>query len=309
MPIDLRPLALVVLVACAGISTDKAEDSGSPDDTDFPAPPGETTTLYPVDSATTPEHSGCASTWWTHSGTVYCGRPLDVGGPRRAEAAAAPAWAGAVEVDAPPDAAALAEAWRRQGLEEHASVGSFARFTLDLLAVAAPPELLAEAQRAAGDEVEHARLCFALARALDGRDEGPGPLVTPAIPPCAGLADLAVRTLLEGCLNETVAAAVAVAQRATATDPEVFAALDRIAEDEARHAALAWRTVEWALRTGGPEVRAAVAAAYRTWSPVVPATGRDRSGDGWPSDAALAAVVARTQREVIAPAAAALGLA
>ena len=39
-----------------------------------------------------------------------------------------------------------------------------------------------------------------------------------------------------------------------------------LAADEGRHAALAWRTVAWALRVGGDDVRAAVTAAWRGWA-------------------------------------------
>ncbi len=79
----------------------------------------------------------------------------------------------------------------------------------------------------------------------------------------ASLARLAVSTLKEGCIGETVAAVIAAEQLARATDPAVRAALAGIAADEARHAELAWRTVAWAMDTGGPAVREAVDAALR----------------------------------------------
>ena len=47
----------------------------------------------------------------------------------------------------------LAECWAQDALAEHASIASFARFTLQLMAVGAPPQLLADTQRAAADEV------------------------------------------------------------------------------------------------------------------------------------------------------------
>lgn len=64
----------------------------------------------------------------------------------------------------------------------------------------------------------------------------------------------------QGCIGETVSAALAAASRDAATEPEVKAALTRITSDEARHSLLAWRTARWALSKGDNEVRAAVEA-------------------------------------------------
>ncbi len=67
------------------------------------------------------------------------------------------------------DRRALAEDWGRAAATEHASVGSFARFTLDLMRFDAPPDLVESAQRAGLDEIHHARLCFGLRRPTTGR--------------------------------------------------------------------------------------------------------------------------------------------
>ena len=63
---------------------------------------------------------------------------------------------------------------------------------------------------------------------------------------------------VQGCIGETVSAALAAAARDAATDEEVVDALTRIASDEARHARLAWSTAKWALSKGDASVRAAV---------------------------------------------------
>ena len=47
--------------------------------------------------------------------------------------------------------------WLRQAEEEHASVASFARHTLQLMSFGAPSELLKESQRASVDEIKHAK--------------------------------------------------------------------------------------------------------------------------------------------------------
>ena len=52
-------------------------------------------------------------------------------------------------------------------------------------------------------------------------------------------------TLLDGCINETLAAVEAAHLSKQATDPKLVAILESIARDESRHAALAWRTVRW----------------------------------------------------------------
>lgn len=75
---------------------------------------------------------------------------------------------------------AIARGWARAGLLEHASIAAFARFTLQLLALGAPPALVLDARAAIGDETEHARLCFTIASAYAGRPLGPWP---PSRPP------------------------------------------------------------------------------------------------------------------------------
>jgi hypothetical protein len=163
---------------------------------------------------------------------------------------------------APATLLVLAEQWSRDGLAEHASIASFARFALELMAVGAPPELVAAAHAAAIDEVKHARACLSLARRYRGRDVKPGPFPLPNnVAVSSDVADLVARVALEGCVGETIAAMQAAHQLEVATDPEVKRVLAMIAEDEARHAELAWRTVSWALASGGMEMRGAVERA------------------------------------------------
>jgi hypothetical protein len=213
--------------------------------------------------------------------------------------------------------AALAEAWTASALLEHASVASFARVSLSLLAAGAPADLLARTQEAALDEILHARLCFALASAYRGETVAPGPFpIAGAVPVATTLAALAASAVEEGCVGETVAAVVAAEQLARATDPAVRAALSRIAADEARHAELAWRTVAWAVSRGGAEVRAAVRRALLGVLGRVPAqaaserpAGERRAvmeAHGCLDGAAVAEAVAAAMTEVVAPAVRAL---
>jgi hypothetical protein len=153
----------------------------------------------------------------------------------------------------------LAEMWVSDARSEHASIASFARATLELLALAAPPALVHATQAASLDEVEHARVCFALASRHAGRALGPGPL--PATSPrAADLVRLACDVFVEGCVGETIAALAATRAGHGCEDAEVRAALARISDDETRHAALAWATLAWACERGGAAARAAVRA-------------------------------------------------
>jgi hypothetical protein len=61
--------------------------------------------------------------------------------------------------------------------------------------------------------------------------------------------------VLANLLGETVAAIEANEESLSEADPAVARALARIAEDEARHAALAWRTVAWMVERGGENTR------------------------------------------------------
>jgi hypothetical protein len=197
-----------------------------------------------------------------------CGRPLLVHGvPRIAPATHGAGWAEPLELDLTQldagERALLARQWLEDALLEHASIASFARFALDLLAFGAPAELVERCQRAMGDEVEHARACFALASAYADQQLGPGPLDLSGVAPSNSLAMAAAAAAREGCVNETIAALIASEQARAARDPAVRAVLARIAHDEAAHAELAWRFVRWAIGVGGEPVSSAVAAVLR----------------------------------------------
>jgi hypothetical protein len=165
----------------------------------------------------------------------------------------------------PATAEALGQDWLRDGCEEHASIAAFARFTLHLMSVGAPPEMIVASQRAAVDEVRHARACFALARRYGGRAMGPAPLSLAGAMAPVTLAEIAALTAEEGCVGETLGALLAEEQLRRTTDPVVRSVLARanIVPDEGRHAELAWSFVAWAIAQGGEPVRRAVAVAIR----------------------------------------------
>jgi hypothetical protein len=130
---------------------------------------------------------------------------------------------------------------------EHASIAAFARFSLQLLSLGAPPDLLTATQAAMADETAHARIAFGLASAYAGRPIGPGPLSLAGSLDDVDAQSIVEGAIAEGCIGETIAALEAAEAAERASDPIVRSLLRRIADDEMRHAELAWRFVDWAL--------------------------------------------------------------
>lgn len=158
---------------------------------------------------------------------------------------------------------ALAKAWAEEAAYEHASVASFAKFALELLAFGAPAELVRLAHEAALDEVRHAQLGFALASGYAGVTLEPGELAAARhVTFAASVEELIDALVVEGCVGETVAAWLASAQLEVARDAAVCAALVTISGDEGRHAELAWRSLRWALSIGGEPGRARARSAF-----------------------------------------------
>jgi len=188
--------------------------------------------------------------------------------------------------------------WLDMARVEHASIASFARLTLELLALGAPSGLVAEVQLAAADEVEHARLCFGMLK-RSGQELEPGPMPIGPVVPSADPAAVAAATVREGCLGETVGAWLALRSAAQTEDPEVAAVLTRIAQDEARHAALSWKIVGWLLKSGAPGVHEAVRVALREPFAVQAPAGMAELPE-------LSRWVAEVQEQVLVPAAAVL---
>jgi hypothetical protein len=66
--------------------------------------------------------------------------------------------------------------------------------------------------------------------------------------PLRTLAEIAIENAVEGCVRETYGALVATYQARAAGDVDLRSAMQQIAKDETRHAALAWKIHEWADR-------------------------------------------------------------
>lgn len=238
------------------------------------------------------------------------GRPLRIDGDAvTARSVQRSGWCDAAhpELDGLDDAQrqVLADRWTRAALDEHASVASFARFALDLMALGAPSDLVAAAQQAGLDEVHHARLSFALASAFAGEQRGPSALAIPdQLTIEKDLSAFAVATAIDACINETLAVLVASEARAQATDEAVARVLDEVVEDEARHAELAWAALAWAIDRGGDAVRRAVTEAIAGYDPLAMANDAQSSvpSHGMIAAADRRAALVRGFQEVVAPA-------
>ncbi len=169
--------------------------------------------------------------------------------------------------DSRPTPAELADQWRDNGKTEHASVAAFARLTLDLMALGAPPALVAAANQDALDEIRHAELCFSLAQALDGKRLSPAPfpqaqhVSTLPRSRTLALARLAVDSLIDGALHEGVSARIIAKVSERCEVPTIRHILKQIAADEGRHSAHGWAVASWCLAEGGNSVGLALLGA------------------------------------------------
>lgn len=141
--------------------------------------------------------------------------------------------------------------------DEAASVKSFVTLARELEALGAPPELVAGCHAAARDEVAHARLVGGVA----ARRGAEAPALRFAPVPPRSLREVAVENVVEGCVHEVWAAALAHWQAIHAADPQIRAIMAPIARDEARHGDLARAIHAWALEHLDAEARDEVFAA------------------------------------------------
>lgn len=186
------------------------------------------------------------------------GRPFRAGGKERSTPIArGDAWSSggptpSVEGLDATTRAELAERWLADAALEHASIAAFSSLALDLVALGAPPDLVRRAHEAAIDEIGHAQTCFAIASAYAGYE-----ITAAAFPevveprPRETRAELlrrvAVESAVDGWIGEGSAAADAKAMAARSEDPVIATALERIAREEARHAALGRDVVSFCL--------------------------------------------------------------
>jgi hypothetical protein len=245
------------------------------------------------------------------------GRPLVVDGAARLAGTEATAgWAvdsGWHPVELDPERRLMAAAhWRQAAQYEHASVASFARFAMELMALGAPADLVMGATRAQADEIAHARDCFSMASAFAGGALGPGPLplsgaLAREVTPRALLVD----AIVEACVNETLAAAEAAWLSGRSSVPVIAKLQETISQDESRHAALGWRTVKWLIQRH-PELADTARMTFESARDSSVAGATESVGDEWMAaygcmpSAAAARLQQRVWETVISPCADAL---
>ncbi len=140
-------------------------------------------------------------------------------------------------------------------LTEQASITAFVELAAQLAAQGAPATLVERCRAAARDECRHVERLVALGATVDpGRVPGPSPASTSRLM-------IAVHNAIEGCVAETWAALVARHQAMHAGRAELRQAYAQIADDEARHAQLAWDLYAWLGAQLGPSEGSRVAAA------------------------------------------------
>lgn len=129
---------------------------------------------------------------------------------------------------------------------EHASIASFSRVVMQLLAMGAPPNLVHQANQALADEIRHAELCFELANAHLNQTIEPGKLsvhdcMQGQLSPVA----IAMGCFEEACLGETQAFLEASEAARHCQAPYIRSVLEQIAKDERAHAIFGWRMLGW----------------------------------------------------------------
>ncbi len=140
---------------------------------------------------------------------------------------------------------------------EAASIVAFERFARELSRLGAPCELVESALVSRDDEMRHARMTAKAAARRGGRP------VAPVIEPVAErtVLEIAIENAVEGCVRETFGALVAHHQAQAARDPAIATMMRVIAEDETRHAGLAWDVAAWLEPRLSMEERVAVSEA------------------------------------------------
>lgn len=179
---------------------------------------------------------------------------------------------------------------------EAASVFAFDRLARELVALDAPVELVQRARRSAIEEIRHARIVSGLAARFGAV------VATPSIAheaPRTRFA-IALENAVEGCVRETFGALLAWHQALAARDPAVRDAMREIAEDETRHAELAWAIAAWLQPQLDAAEREQLALARsvgfaRLASEDIELSAAERIAIGWPRPDVCSALLQQLQ--------------
>lgn len=168
------------------------------------------------------------------------------------------------------DVASAIEEYTIQGIAEHTSIASFSRVTLQLLQLGAPSSIVNLLLLAAQDEIKHAKICFAIVDQLsktpdsnERKSDYPDifPLPNASIP--TDIYTLTSETLKEGIVGESVAAVRLCIRSRTTSNVDLKNILRDVAQDEAKHAALAWKTLSYIIQKKSHKMNAK--SAIKHW--------------------------------------------
>ena len=148
--------------------------------------------------------------------------------------------------------------WKSIVQLEHSSVASFARFTLQLMSLGAPAELLHATQLAAADEVRHTQQAAEILSALSGNIVSLGDLSTDTLTLTCTREQLMSQLIHEACVGETLGVAEVTEAARLCTHPLVRTHLEHVRDDETRHAQLAWQSLHWLIESAPIHEQAAL---------------------------------------------------
>lgn len=143
--------------------------------------------------------------------------------------------------EVPPGGDDVGRFFARLAMIEGASVPAFERLAHEMQRLGAPDTLTMRCLDAADDERRHTVSMAALAARFGAT---PGAYAVDEVPVREAL-PVAVENAVEGCVYEAFGALLATWQATHATDRVVARAMTRIADDETRHANLAFAIARW----------------------------------------------------------------
>lgn len=126
---------------------------------------------------------------------------------------------------------------------ETAAVTAFRYLTRELEAYQAPDELIQMARLAVDEEIDHAEMAGLLSQAY----RTPVPEIKVDDFQLRSLFEIALENAVEGCVNETFAAACGIWQHEHAEHEAFRAVMGRVAEEESGHADLSWKIHHWVM--------------------------------------------------------------
>jgi len=166
---------------------------------------------------------------------------------------------------APERREAIARHWRGRSEAELSTAAVFTQVARALLEIGAAPEVLVLAARGPSDEVQHARLCHAIAELYAGRALT-FPSAALADPVQFGDASPRINRLLlavhHSCLNEGIAAAYLQENLRRSAAPAASAVIRSLLRDDVDHARIGWAHLASPRVT--PADRAHIAGALPT---------------------------------------------